>query len=329
VKTSVIPEASKAMPDPSDQSAPEAGDQNEPAALYRLYNTDGTLLYIGITDNPDRRFKQHRDTKPWWPQVTQKSVEWRPNRLRALADEAAAIEAETPIYNIEHNPAAQRGPVSPHHPPAGMPTDRVDALRKAASGLPTHAGEELLRAGFEGFARAQLDERATATAPSPPTDQRTWTFTNRVTGEPVTVTCMPGCAISHEGDIETPTNPVDIFCWTAADGDVTLPIDTNGKPEDYGILTTRIEVEPFSPDIARRLPHAVVEVIDEHYIAGLDPDGLMSVIGMLARRLEAMLQTHAELVRIRAEYTERDARIEGHVDRILAALREVQPEATA
>jgi predicted GIY-YIG superfamily endonuclease len=159
--TSVIPEASTATPDPSDQRAAE------PTALYRLYNADGALLYIGVTDNPERRFKQHRDTKPWWPQVAQKTTEWCPTRLRALAEEATAIEAEAPIYNLEHNPAAP-GAVSPHHPPVGMPAERVDALRKAADGLPAHVGEGLLRAGFGAFARAQLDERA---APSTPAEQ--------------------------------------------------------------------------------------------------------------------------------------------------------------
>lgn len=162
-----------------------------------------------------------------------------------------------------------------------------------------------------------------------PSDQRTWTFTSSVTGQPVTVACMPGCKLNHQLDVATPTHPTDVYCWTVADGDLTLPIDTTGTPEDYGVLTTRIEVDPFSADITRRLPHAVIEVIDDHYIAGLDPDGLMSVIGALAGRLEAMLQTHAELVRVRAEYTERDARVEEHVDRIMAALTETKPEATA
>lgn len=125
------------------------------AALYRLYDADETLLYIGVTDNPDRRFKQHRNTKPWWPGVSQKTIEWHTTRRRALAEEAAAIEAEAPAYNVQYNPAAPV-PVSPHQPPAGMPQDRVDALRQVASTCPAHIGDAILRAGFEGFIRAQF-----------------------------------------------------------------------------------------------------------------------------------------------------------------------------
>lgn len=126
-----------------------------PTVLYRLYGADETLLYIGITDCPERRFKQHRDTKAWWPEVSQKTTEWHPTRRRALAEEAAAIEAETPVHNIQYNPAAPV-PVSPHQPPTGMPQDRVDALREVASTFPAHIGDAILRAGFEGFIRAQF-----------------------------------------------------------------------------------------------------------------------------------------------------------------------------
>ncbi|MDX3277869.1 GIY-YIG nuclease family protein [Streptomyces scabiei] len=160
--TSVIPEASTATPDTQDQRA------TEPTALYRLHNTGGTLLYIGVTDNPDRRFQQHRDTKPWWPQVAEKAIEWHPSRDRALAEEATAIKAETPVYNIDRNPAAP----SYHWPPTGMPTDRVDTIERVASTLPASEAEGIRRAAFEEFTRAQLDERATAGTPSTPTGQQ-------------------------------------------------------------------------------------------------------------------------------------------------------------
>jgi predicted GIY-YIG superfamily endonuclease len=144
------------MPDPTDQRGR--------TALYRLYDTDGTPLYIGVTDNPDRRFKQHRDTKPWWPQVARKTIEWHPSRAVALAEEAAAIKAETPVHNIDHNPAA----VSYHWPPAGMQVDRVDTIERAVSTLPADQAEGIRRAAFDGFTRTQLaatpEERAATEA---------------------------------------------------------------------------------------------------------------------------------------------------------------------
>ncbi|WP_326729741.1 DUF6907 domain-containing protein [Streptomyces phaeochromogenes] len=168
-----------------------------------------------------------------------------------------------------------------------------------------------------------------STATSFPTEQlldataassRTWTFTNSETGRPVTVTCMQGCTDDHTQDIATPTHPIDIACWSDQDGDTTLPIDPNtGTVEDLAVLATRIQVDPFSQVVAHRLPYACVEIVQENYIA-VDPDGLLSVINTLAGRLHAMRRTHADLVRVRAEYVEREARVEGHVDRIIAAI---------
>ncbi|MEU1008164.1 hypothetical protein [Streptomyces sp. NPDC005890] len=136
-------------------------------------------------------------------------------------------------------------------------------------------------------------------------EPRTWTFTHSQTGETVPVTCMPGCTINHQHDVDSPSHPVDIFCWTNPVATATLPLDTNGTPEDYAVLSTRIEVDPFATDMARRLPFAIVEFIDEHYISGLDPDGLAAVIRTVSNQLAAMRQAHAELIRIRAEYIRR------------------------
>lgn len=163
----------------------------------------------------------------------------------------------------------------------------------------------------------------TATAPSTPdsaTTPRAWSFTSSETGDEVAVTCMPGCTLNHKLDAETPTHPVDVYCWTEAGGDVTLPIDTTGTPEEFRVLSSRIEVHPFARNLAHRLPFAVVEVIDEHWIGGLDPAALETVITTLAGRLNALRRTHAELVRVRADYA---------AEQILTALRHDKPEVTA
>ena len=74
-----------------------------PTALYRLRDHIGDLLYVGITDNLERRWKDHAKDKPWWPQVATHSIEWLPSRNRALAAEANVIRIERPRYNIQHN----------------------------------------------------------------------------------------------------------------------------------------------------------------------------------------------------------------------------------
>lgn len=73
-------------------------------ALYRFFNTDGLLLYIGITENVEQRWATHAARKSWWPEVANKTVEWCADRTEALAKEKAAIVAETPLYNSVHVP---------------------------------------------------------------------------------------------------------------------------------------------------------------------------------------------------------------------------------
>lgn len=76
----------------------------ERTALYRLYDAEGRLLYIGITDNPRRRWVQHaaKQADAWWPDVARKSIEWFPSRGAAEAAEVRAIEREGPPYNSRH-----------------------------------------------------------------------------------------------------------------------------------------------------------------------------------------------------------------------------------
>lgn len=135
-------------------------------------------------------------------------------------------------------------------------------------------------------------------------EPRTWTFTERGTGQPMTVTCMPGCILDHTNDIATPSYPGDIWCQ-APRRDVTLPINSNGSPEEYRVLSSTLNVRPFDEKLASRLPFISLEIIDDHWIEDLDPDGLETVISTLAERLDDLRQAHADLVRTRAEYKAR------------------------
>lgn len=71
-----------------------------PTALYRLHATDDRLLYIGITDNLRRRFREHAADKSWWPEVSRRTVAWYASRAAAESAEDAAIKAERPAHNI-------------------------------------------------------------------------------------------------------------------------------------------------------------------------------------------------------------------------------------
>lgn len=71
-------------------------------ALYRLYDAVGALLYIGICDEPVKRWYSHAD-KSWWPQVETFRVVWFPSRDEAAGAEAKAIVAEGPRHNVVFN----------------------------------------------------------------------------------------------------------------------------------------------------------------------------------------------------------------------------------
>jgi hypothetical protein len=68
-----------------------------------MYDTLGTLLYVGITQQQSRRFDQHNQDKPWWSEVASITVEHFPNRRAVQIAEMAAIAAEHPKYNIIGN----------------------------------------------------------------------------------------------------------------------------------------------------------------------------------------------------------------------------------
>jgi hypothetical protein len=150
-----------------------------------------------------------------------------------------------------------------------------------------------------------IDEYGASTVPQA-TRPRVWSFTNRRTGQPIQVTCMTGCSIDHR-ERDRDVFPEDVWCWTVPEA-VTLPVNADGRPEEFTVLSTIIKVEPWSSTIAQRLPYAVVELVDDHYVEGLDPDGLETVINTLADRLDQMRRTHRRLVEIRNGY--RDRRIQ-------------------
>lgn len=70
-------------------------------AVYRLFNSDGVLLYVGVARKPPERMRFHQQFKKWWPEVSGTTEEWFDNRALALGAEAVAIREERPLYNIQ------------------------------------------------------------------------------------------------------------------------------------------------------------------------------------------------------------------------------------
>lgn len=73
------------------------------SALYRLYDSDDVLLYVGISRYPNERFKEHAGDKPWWHHVARHDIVWLDSRAKALEVEAEAMKEERPLYNGYHH----------------------------------------------------------------------------------------------------------------------------------------------------------------------------------------------------------------------------------
>jgi len=71
--------------------------------LYRFFDVEGELLYVGITMNPSSRWKAHGRDKAWWTEVAHIAIEVHPDREAVLEAEQEAIAAEAPKYNVVHN----------------------------------------------------------------------------------------------------------------------------------------------------------------------------------------------------------------------------------
>lgn len=79
-------------------------------ALYRFFDPDDVLLYVGTTDDVETRWGQHANMKAWWPDVARKTVTWYDVRETAEGEERLAIREETPLHNVQHAPG--RNPVT-------------------------------------------------------------------------------------------------------------------------------------------------------------------------------------------------------------------------
>ncbi|MGV9226433.1 GntR family transcriptional regulator [Streptomyces albogriseolus] len=74
----------------------------ERTALYKLYNEEDALLYVGVTNNTRVRWAKHATDKAWWGEVSRQEITWYADRISALAAEKEAIQRDQPRYNSEH-----------------------------------------------------------------------------------------------------------------------------------------------------------------------------------------------------------------------------------
>lgn len=128
-------------------------DGNLPAhVLYRFYDAEDRLLYIGMTSAFQSRFSQHRSYTPWFSEVARYAKEYLPSRVALEAAEKCAIQTERAKYNIRHAPIPQE-PL--RHPERRFGRDANDFGRTdsiACDGIPPSDRENRI-AELERYAR--------------------------------------------------------------------------------------------------------------------------------------------------------------------------------
>lgn len=71
--------------------------------VYRAYDADGLLLYIGSCMDVDRRWDTHKGTAFWRPFCFKLVTKCYPNKAVARTVEARAISILSPLFNSQHN----------------------------------------------------------------------------------------------------------------------------------------------------------------------------------------------------------------------------------
>lgn len=77
-----------------------------PHWVYRAYTADDRLLYVGMTRNPESRFRSWvtrcYGRPPWVDQAARWTWTQYPNSAAASAAERDAIRSEHPVANVHH-----------------------------------------------------------------------------------------------------------------------------------------------------------------------------------------------------------------------------------
>lgn len=71
--------------------------------LYRWFDQENLLLYLGISDDLGKRFAAHKGKSSWVAFAHRQTLEWFPSRDKAEFAEVDAIKVEQPLFNGMHN----------------------------------------------------------------------------------------------------------------------------------------------------------------------------------------------------------------------------------
>lgn len=82
----------------------EVTDDSQIFILYRHFNSESLLIYVGITSDPAKRLRAHQSRSQWWAEVADggyTTYETFDSREELILAEKDAIASERPRDNIQ------------------------------------------------------------------------------------------------------------------------------------------------------------------------------------------------------------------------------------
>jgi hypothetical protein len=70
--------------------------------LYRHFDKDGVLLYVGISLSAIGRLRDHGHTAQWFDQIAMVTISKFASRREVMDAEKEAIRSESPLWNVAH-----------------------------------------------------------------------------------------------------------------------------------------------------------------------------------------------------------------------------------
>ena len=74
------------------------------SCVYRAFDAEDNLLYVGVTKNIKQRYKTHRTKSEWWKNWDRTHLNFYSCRYVAEAAESMVIRCELPEFNLKDIP---------------------------------------------------------------------------------------------------------------------------------------------------------------------------------------------------------------------------------
>lgn len=94
--------------------------------LYRHFDAEGTLLYVGISLSAVKRLSEHMRGSAWSKSIAKVEISTFPDKKSARQAELAAIETEKPLFNVAHTGLIVGG--GKRGPKRKLSDEQVDAV---------------------------------------------------------------------------------------------------------------------------------------------------------------------------------------------------------